>query len=347
MVAERWQATWEENVRVAQLADAYGLDFMLPIGRWKGYGGPTDYEGTTFETLTWASGLLARTKRITVFGTVHTPLFHPVIAAKQMVTADHIGRGRLGLNIVCGWNEGEFEMFGIGQRGHAERYEHGDEWIRAVRLLWSEVDDADFCGKYFTLKRVRGKPKPWGGSQPFVINAGASPDGQDFAIRNCDGYFTGVRTAQFDERTGAMVPDLDRAATLMRSVRGRAESIGREIGIYSRAEIFCRPTHDEALSYYRYAIVENADWEAVENQLEIFGVKNDGSAEFEARKLHHVRGFPIIGTPDRVAAALRTLADGGFDGLAISFVNYGAELPYFAENVLPRLEEAGLRQKVL
>ena len=58
------------------------------------------------------------TKRVTVFGTVHAPLFNPVIAAKEMVTADHIGEGRFGLNIVVGWNEGEFEMFGVKQRDH-------------------------------------------------------------------------------------------------------------------------------------------------------------------------------------------------------------------------------------
>ena len=95
------------------MAEAAGIDFLLPIGRWKGYGGDTDYQGSTFETITWATGLLAKTERITVFGTVHAPLFPPIIAAKQMVTADHVGEGRFGLNIVCGWNEGEFEMFGV------------------------------------------------------------------------------------------------------------------------------------------------------------------------------------------------------------------------------------------
>ena len=35
-----------------------------------------------------------------------------------MVTADHVGEGRFGLNIVVGWNEGEFEMFGVEQREH-------------------------------------------------------------------------------------------------------------------------------------------------------------------------------------------------------------------------------------
>ena len=115
-VPERWQMTWPECRSLAQMADEAGIDFMLPIGRWKGYGGDTDFHGTTFETVTWATGLLAATKRITVFGTVHAPLFNPIIAAKKMVTADHIGAGRFGLNIVVGWNEGEFEMFGVEQR---------------------------------------------------------------------------------------------------------------------------------------------------------------------------------------------------------------------------------------
>ena len=45
------------------MADRAGIEFMLPIGRWKGYGGATDYQGATFETVTWASGLLAKTER--------------------------------------------------------------------------------------------------------------------------------------------------------------------------------------------------------------------------------------------------------------------------------------------
>ena len=104
-VPERWQNTFEENIRLAQMADAAGLEAMVPIGRWKGYGGTTDFEGSTFETITWACGLLAATQGLTVFGTVHVPIFPPVLAAKQIVTADHIGRGRFGLNIVCGWNQ--------------------------------------------------------------------------------------------------------------------------------------------------------------------------------------------------------------------------------------------------
>ncbi len=58
-VPERWPNTFEENIRLAQMADAAGLECLVPIGRWKGYGGATNFEGSTFETLTWACGLLA------------------------------------------------------------------------------------------------------------------------------------------------------------------------------------------------------------------------------------------------------------------------------------------------
>ena len=76
------------------------------------------------------------TRTITVFGTVHAPMVHPVFAAKQMATIDQIGAGRFGLNIVCGWNPSEFGMFGIDEQAHDDRYAYGDEWWRIVRALW-------------------------------------------------------------------------------------------------------------------------------------------------------------------------------------------------------------------
>ena len=56
MVPERWSGSWPDCVALAQMADEAGIEFMLPIGRWKGYGGDTDYQGATFETVTWACG---------------------------------------------------------------------------------------------------------------------------------------------------------------------------------------------------------------------------------------------------------------------------------------------------
>src|SRR5215471_14730871 len=188
-VPERWSASWDDCLALARMADQAGIDFMLPIGRWKGYGGDTDMHGETLETITWATGLLAQTERITCFGTVHAPLFNPIIAAKQIVTADHIGEGRFGLNIVAGWNEGEFEMFGVKQRDHEQRYDYAQEWLDVIKTIWSDQEDFDFRGRYLEMKGIRGKPKPFGGTRPVIMNAGASPTGQAFAIRNCDAFF--------------------------------------------------------------------------------------------------------------------------------------------------------------
>ena len=146
-VPERWQNAFEENIRLAQMADAAGIEGMVPIGRWKGYGGATNFEGSTFETITWACGLLAATERLTVFGTVHVPIFPPLLAAKQIVTADHIGRGRFGLNIVCGSNQEEFDMFGLEQDVHDDRYVRGKEWLEVILRLWSEDAPFDYDGR--------------------------------------------------------------------------------------------------------------------------------------------------------------------------------------------------------
>src|SRR5690242_4148624 len=194
MVPERWSGKWRDCLALAKMADEAGIEFMLPIGRWKGYGGATDYQGETLETVTCAAGLLASTQRLVVFGTVHAPLIAPLIAAKEFVTADHIGEARFGLNLVCGWNEGEFEMFGANLRDHETRYDYAQEWLDIVKRAWASPDDPetdfDFTGRYFTLRQVRAKPKPYGGSRPLIMNAGASPTGQAFAIRNCDALFS-------------------------------------------------------------------------------------------------------------------------------------------------------------
>ena len=98
-----WEMTWAENATLAKMADGAGLEVLLPVGRWKGYGGKTNFNNSTFESLTWASAIAAITNYSTIFSTVHAPLIHPVAAAKLGATIDHVFGGRFALNIVAGW----------------------------------------------------------------------------------------------------------------------------------------------------------------------------------------------------------------------------------------------------
>src|SRR5689334_2620771 len=110
-----------------------GFSLTKTSERWDAYQGESDTQGTTFETLTWACGLLALTKEITTFGTLHVAFVNPVFAAKQIVTADHIGHGRFGLNVVSGWNPVEFGMMGVALGDHDGRYDYSEEWLTIVK----------------------------------------------------------------------------------------------------------------------------------------------------------------------------------------------------------------------
>ena len=342
LVPERWSASWEDCLALARMGDEAGIDFMLPIGRWKGYGGEADLQGETLETITWATGLLQATSRITVFGTVHAPLFHPIIAAKQCVTADHVGQGRFGLNIVAGWNEGEFEMFGVQQREHEQRYEYAQEWINAIKIAWATNEDFDFDGQYIRLKSVRAKPKPYGGTRPLIMNAGSSGTGEAFAMRNCDAFFTATQMSRHG---------VDATAKMVADIKSKAQALGREIEVFTIGQIVCRTTQKEADDYYHYAMFEMADWVSLEGMLQIKKITPQTVGEEAYKKqreylaLRGIGGYPFVGTPDSIADELATLSRAGVRGIAFSMVNYLQELPLFRDEVLPRLQRIGVRAR--
>ena len=238
---ERWEPTWDSSVEAARLADAAGLEFLLPVARWLGHAGQEGADGGSLETLSWASGLLASTEGIVTFATVHTPLVHPIFAAKQAVTADQIGKGRFGLNIVSGWHAAEFQMFGTELREHDERYEHTEEWLTIVRRMWSEVEPFDFDGRFYQLAGAAGYPKPYGGEAPVIMSAGSSATGRAFAMRQADCLLM-------------VIVSLDALADEIAAVRAMAGSRG--VGVYSSGHLYCRPTEKETQEYFRYIVYE-------------------------------------------------------------------------------------------
>ena len=340
-VPERWDASWDNNSKLAQFADRAGLECMVPVARWKGFGGRSNVNASSFETINWATGLLAHTRRINVFGTIHVQMIHPVLAAKQLVTADHVGHGRLGVNIVCGWNRDEFEMFRTEQHAHDVRYEFAEDWWSVVTALWSRDGLFDHKGKFFSFENLEAEPKPYGGARPLMMNAGASPAGRDFAIRNSDLHFDYCRTPE--ESAPRVKETIDRAAQL-----------GRHIQVWIPASVVCRPT-DKLVEEFTRHCVDHADWEALDYQYRLYQSDSGSkgrSAEENARNraqdparpvLGYGGSYSIRGTPDRVAGELKRLHDAGFSGVAMGLVNYLEELPYFVQEVIPRLERMGIR----
>jgi alkanesulfonate monooxygenase SsuD/methylene tetrahydromethanopterin reductase-like flavin-dependent oxidoreductase (luciferase family) len=127
---------------------------------------------------------------------------------------------------------------------------------------------------------------------------------------------------------------------------------GREIQVWTPVGIICRPTQKEADDYLQY-VVDRADWGAIGHLAEMHA--SEGRGPNDPQRLVHsahnpvarralARGsYCVVGDPDAVVKELSRLRTAGLDGLAINFVDYLEELPYFAAEVLPRLERLGLR----
>lgn len=335
-VPERWDASWDNNAKLAKMADTYGIEFLLPIARWRGYGGETNFQGTTLETMTWCAGLLAITEGITVFCTAHTSFHHPLVAAKMLATIDQISHGRMGLNVVCGWNQPEYEMMGRDlPDSHDDRYAFGQEWLDVIQKTWGSSDEFDWDGQFFQLNHVASDPKPFGNIAPPLMNAGASPQGQAFAARNCDFLFT------------TMI-EPEQSIDAVAAAKAAAAANGREMGVVTTCYVVCRETQAEAEEYHHHYAVEMQDEEATTRLMELQGLHAqsfppEAFAMFRERFAAGHGVYPLVGTPDHIASELERVSAAGFAGTTVTFVDYNAELPYFAEEVIPRLEAKGLR----
>src|SRR4029079_8868835 len=95
--------TGDNVMRLTRMADNAGFEALVPVARWRGFGGVTNFNGACFETFTWAAGVGGATEHVAVFANSHVPTLHPIVAAKQATTIDHITSGRFALNVVCGW----------------------------------------------------------------------------------------------------------------------------------------------------------------------------------------------------------------------------------------------------
>jgi alkanesulfonate monooxygenase SsuD/methylene tetrahydromethanopterin reductase-like flavin-dependent oxidoreductase (luciferase family) len=328
---------WDESVRVAKAAEAAGIEAIIPVARWKGMGGKVNFNHRNFETFTWAAGLAAVTSKIGVFATFHVPTVHPVRAAKEVATIDHISGGRFALNLVAGWNEDEMRMFGAPQLPHDERYDVADEWISLCKELWSRSDEFDWKGKYFDSPKVYSEPKPVQRPNPVLMSAGNSERGQHFAAKHTDLNFV-------------VGGDIESVGKIARNVKKLArDTYGRDIQVFGQGYIVCRDTEEEAIAYRDNYVNTKGDWEGVENLLNVLvpnsqSALGDGWRSMAANLIAGYGAIPLVGTPDQVVAGMSAFAEAGLDGISISWVDYHYGLQQFNDVLRQKLVKAGLRE---
>jgi alkanesulfonate monooxygenase SsuD/methylene tetrahydromethanopterin reductase-like flavin-dependent oxidoreductase (luciferase family) len=331
-------ADWPSTLAVAKLADDMEFEALVPVGRWRGFGGVTNFNGPGFETYSWAAGIGALTRNSCVFSTSHVPTVHPIMAAKQATTIDHITGGRYALNIVTGWHKPEIEMFGAPLIEHDERYDMAVEWLDIIRRLWTEDDEFDFDGKFYRIRKGYLQPKPIQAPYPVVMNAGGSEKGRHYAAKYCDVAFVVLDTHDFD---GAKAR-VDAYRDLAR------KEYGREISVWSYAYIVQGETEKEAKDYFDLYVHQKGDWAAATNLVETMGINAQTfpPGALDALKIHFVAGwggYPLIGNKEQIVDGLRTMSKMGLDGTLLSWPRYIDDMRWFQSNVMPLVGQAGLR----
>jgi len=327
---------WDQQVRIAQLAEDAGLDAIIPIARWRGYGGPSRFNDEQYEAVPWAAAISAVTSRIVVFATAHVPLIHPVRVAKDVATIDHIAHGRFCLNIVAGWNEAELRMFGVGQVAHDDRYRVAAEWTTFLKRLWEEAEEFDFEGEFFQSTRAISAPKPVQQPRPPIVSAGSSPAGCDFAASHADVCF-------------AVADSPEALRELARGIKQRAADKGREVAVWTQVGIRCGDTDADVRRQYDYFVREQGDWDAVTNQMTMLIGGGGKTLDFQLdrsmleRMIAMQHAYQLFGTPEQIVDKMGALVDAGIDGLSIIWPDYERGIETLRDQVLPVAVKAGLR----
>jgi probable F420-dependent oxidoreductase len=110
-----------------------------------------------YEPLTVLSFIAARTTRLELGTSVIVAAYRsPILAAKIGATLDRLSGGRLILGVGAGWSADEFVAV---DQPITERDRRTDEFIRALRSLWS-AGETRFDGDYYRVPPSICLPKP-------------------------------------------------------------------------------------------------------------------------------------------------------------------------------------------
>jgi FMNH2-dependent dimethyl sulfone monooxygenase len=332
-----YEATWPNVQATARLADEMQFEAIVPLGRWQGFGGVTKFNEQILEAMTFSASVTAITQKPSVFATIHVPTLHPVLAAKQATTIDHVGNGRFTLNVVTGWNKAEIELFGTPLLDHAERYVMAEEWVALLKLLWTSDEPFDFEGKYYTIKQACLKPHP---VQPYpaLMNASGSAVGKAFAAKHFDIVFSGPTK-----------PDAASVRAQMDAYRTYAhQEFGRDLKLWMTAYMIIGDTEADARRQFEYCVHEKGDRVAAKNFMDGMGVASHSIPPDVMKRIGDdmiagYGGFALIGTKEKIADDLQMLSASGVDGVLLTWPAFIAGMTRFKTEVLPLLNQAGLR----
>lgn len=326
--------TFEHNKAISLEAEKQGLDFVLSMMKFRGFGGETGFWDACLDSFTLMAGLAGVTERIDLYPSIALLSQHPAVTARMVATIDDISNGRCGLNIVTGWNAPEYEQMNLwpGDEHYERRYEYAAEYLQILRALWAD-GRCTHKGEFFELNDCRMYPTP--DRKIPIVCAGQSPRGKQFVAEA--GNYQFVTGPKSNVKPG--VEDIKR----------RAEGAGRKVGVYALMQMIIADTDDEAIRMTQ-EIVSQADIGAIGNMVSSAKLDTNTEGTSDALKAALEESVEegnmvfmavptIVGSPATLAAEIDRIAeDTQIDGICFSWPDFVPDIKKFGEEVMPLLQ---------
>lgn len=317
-------------MRYARTAEDNGFEYALTQIRFTAsYGAANQHESVSF-----SQALLHNTERLKVIAAILPGPWNPVVVAKQIASIDNYTNGRIAVNIVSGWFKGEFTSIGQWWLEHSERYRRSNEFIRALRGIWTAGEEGfTFAGDFYQFRNYHLQPKPLQKPHPEIFQGGNSDDARVNGAEVSDWYFMNGN-------------DLDGFRNQIADVKERARKVGREdhVRFAVNSFVILRDSEEEAIRVLQ-DIQGKADVEAVSAFRE--AVQQAGASTSNKRGMwanskfedlvQYNDGFKtkLIGTKEQIADRILLLKSLGVNLVLTAFLHYEEEIERFGKDVLP------------
>ncbi|WP_158742941.1 pyrimidine utilization protein A [Acidisphaera sp. L21] len=326
--------SFDLNRTVVQRAEHYGMDFALAMIKLRGFGGPSEYWDHNLEAFTLMAGIAAVTHRIQLFASVAVLTMPPALTARMASTIDSIAPGRIGVNIVTGWQPKEYQQMGLwpGEQHFARRYDYVSEYVTIMRDLM-DTGRSDFKGEFFQMDDCRLSPQP--SQRVEIVGANSSDRGMRFVAEHCDYNFVGSGGLNEPERVTEPV------GRLMTAVA----KTGRDVGAFALMMVIADVTDEAAFAKWdRYkdgTDLEALAWQYTQATADVNAPANSTVARMTAnQKTPQPTGMlKLIGSYASVAAMLDQVAEiPGLKGIMLTFDDFIIGMEQFGQYIQPLMK---------
>ncbi|WP_223702185.1 LLM class flavin-dependent oxidoreductase [Sutcliffiella deserti] len=216
---------------------------------------PSDMPAFWFDPIVNLTAISQVTNHVGLVSTISSTFSNPFTASRQLLSLDHITKGRVGWNLVTSMTDLEALNHSMDELpSHDKRYEKADEFAALMNKLFLSWDSNEFLhqreerklinplniqpinheGTYFKVHGPSTTPKSPQG-KPVSMQAGASKQGIALAAKYADAVYS-------------VSWNLKQAKKFREKLDRQSEGSNRHIKVFPGLVTYVGHTHEEALA---------------------------------------------------------------------------------------------------